>query len=292
MKLTIKSIISDLIDINLYISWLITTVMKIAIIGAGNLGQSIAKGLLLHKTAETLYVTKRNLAEISDFKVHNNVVITSDNIEAVKNSNVLIFAVQPAHFEGVLKEIKPSLTNKHIIISTITGYAIAKIEAELGAKQSIIRAMPNTAIAVGKSMTCICGNATAENRIDVAQKIFNKLGHSLIIPESQMQAATVVCASGIAFWMRLIRATTQAAIQLGFDAKEAQQLAMFTSEGAASLLIESGKHPEEEIDRVTTPKGCTIEGLNEMEHKGLSSSLIQGMVASFNKINAIKTDQL
>ena len=107
-----------------------------------------------------------------------------------------------------------------------------------------------------------------------------------------MQAATVVCASGIAFWMRLIRATTQAAIQLGFDAKEAQELAMNTCEGAASLLINTGNHPEQEIDKVTTPKGCTIEGLNEMEHKGLSSSLIQGMVASFNKINSIKTDQL
>ena len=109
---------------------------------------------------------------------------------------------------------------------------------------------------------------------------------------SQMQAATVVCASGIAFWMRLIRATTQAAIQLGFDAKEAQELAMFTSEGAASLLITTGNHPEEEIDKVTTPMGCTIEGLNEMEHKGLSSSLIQGMVASFNKINSIKKEQI
>ena len=86
----------------------------------------------------------------------------------------------------------------------------------------------------------------------------------MIIPETQMQAATVVCASGIAFWMRLIRATTQAAIQLGFDAKEAQELAMYTSEGAANLLIANGHHPEEEIDRVTTPKGCTIEGLNEM----------------------------
>jgi pyrroline-5-carboxylate reductase len=92
--------------------------------------------------------------------------------------------------------------------------------------------------------------------------------------------------------MRLIRATTQAAIQLGFDAKEAQELAMYTSEGAASLLIENGNHPEEEIDRVTTPKGCTIEGLNEMEHKGLSSSLIQGMITSFNKINNIKQDQI
>ena len=131
-----------------------------------------------------------------------------------------------------------------------------------------------------------------EKRIKIADAIFNRLGHSLSIPESQMQAATVVCASGIAFWMRLIRATTQAAIQLGFDAEEAQRLAMYTSEGAAQLLIQKGTHPEQEIDKVTTPKGCTIEGLNEMEHKGLSSSLIQGMVASFQKINAIKTNQV
>jgi pyrroline-5-carboxylate reductase len=88
--------------------------------------------------------------------------------------------------------------------------------------------------------------------------------------------------------MRMIRASTQAAIQLGFDAKEAQKLAMHTAEGAANLLITTGNHPEEEIDKVTTPKGCTIEGLNEMEHQGLSSSLIRGMVASFNKIEGIK----
>ena len=100
------------------------------------------------------------------------------------------------------------------------------------------------------------------------------------------------CASGIAFWMRLIRATTQAAIQLGFDAEDAQELSMYTCRGAASLLIQNGQHPEEEIDKVTTPKGCTIEGLNEMEHKGLSSSLIQGMIASYNKITNIKKEQI
>ena len=141
-------------------------------------------------------------------------------------------------------------------------------------------------------MTCLCANANGEKRIKIAAAIFNRLRHSLTIPESQMQAATVVCASGIAFWMRLIRATTQAAIQLGFDAKEAQELAMHTSEGAANLLITTGNHPEEEIDKVTTPMGCTIEGLNEMEHKGLSSSLIQGMVTSFKKINTIKEEQI
>ncbi|MEY8869594.1 pyrroline-5-carboxylate reductase [Meridianimaribacter flavus] len=266
--------------------------MKIAIIGTGNLGKSIAKGLITNNAITTLYLTKRNLENISKFDGYKNVTITTDNMLAVQQSDILIFAVQPAHFESILKDIKPFLTEKHVVISTITGYTIPKIEAQIGTDQFIIRAMPNTAIAVGKSMTCLCSNLQGEKRIKIAQAIFNRLGHSLVIPEAKMQAATVVCASGIAFWMRLIRATTQAAIQLGFDSKEAQELAMYTCEGAANLLITNGNHPEEEIDLVTTPKGCTIEGLNEMEHKGLSSSLIQGMVASFNKINNIKKEQI
>ena len=266
--------------------------MKIAIIGTGNLGCSIAKGLITTNAITSLYLTKRNLASIKEFEGYANVHLTTDNVEAVKNSDILIFAVQPAHLEQILTDIKDLLTEKHVLISTITGFSIAKMESLVGEDQFVIRAMPNTAIAVGKSMTCICSNEKGEERIKVAEAIFNRLGTSIAIPESQMQAATVVCASGIAFWMRLIRATTQAAIQLGFDAKEAQALAMHTSEGAANLLITTGNHPEQEIDKVTTPKGCTIEGLNEMEHKGLSSSLIQGMVASFNKINSIKTDQL
>jgi pyrroline-5-carboxylate reductase len=136
-------------------------------------------------------------------------------------------------------------------------------------------------------MTCLCSNEKGTKMLPIAEAIFNRLGTSLAIPENKMQAATVICASGIAFWMRLIRATTQSAVQLGFDAKEAQELSMQTCLGAASLLIASGKHPEEEIDKVTTPMGCTIEGLNEMEHNGLSSSLIKGMQASFKKINNI-----
>ena len=266
--------------------------MKIAIIGTGNLGKSIAKGLITNNAITTLYLTKRNLDDIQEFDGYKNVHLTTDNIEAVKQSDILIFAVQPVHFENILNDVKPYLIENHVLISTITGYLIPKIEDQVGIDKFIIRAMPNTAIAVGKSMTCMCSNEKGVKRIKIAEAIFNRLGHTLAIPESQMQAATVVCASGIAFWMRLIRATTQAAIQLGFDAKEAQELAMHTSEGAANLLITNGNHPEEEIDRVTTPMGCTITGLNHMEHKGLSSSLIQGMVASFNKINTIKEEQI
>lgn len=262
--------------------------MKIAIIGAGNLGLSIAKGILHSNGATTMYLTKRNTAEIKDFEKYGNVTVTSNNTEAVKNSDILIFAVQPGHFEAILFDIKELLTENHVVISTITGFSIARMESVIGNDKYIIRSMPNTAISVGRSMTCICSNGLGKKRIDLAKAIFNRMGHSMEIPEEQMQAATVICASGIAFWMRLIRATTQGAIQLGFDAKEAQELAMHTCNGAASLLVESGSHPEEEIDRVTTPKGCTIEGLNEMEHQGLSSSLIQGIVASFQKISDIK----
>lgn len=262
--------------------------MKTAIIGAGNLGLAIAKGVLHSNGATTMYLTKRNTNEIMDYEKYGNVTVTSDNQEAVKNSDILIFAVQPGHLSQILEEVKDLLTENHVIISTITGFSIEKIESIIGADKYIVRSMPNTAISVGKSMTCLCSNELGKKRIDLAKAIFDRMGHSLEIPEEQMQAATVICASGIAFWMRLIRATTQGAIQLGFDAKEAQELAMYTCKGAASLLVESGNHPEHEIDRVTTPMGCTIEGLNEMEHQGLSSSLIQGIVASFQKISDIR----
>jgi len=262
--------------------------MKIAIIGAGNLGKSIAKGLIANDAISSLYLTKRSVEQLKKFEGLKGVALTSDNILAVKNSDILIFAVQPSQFENILKKVEPFLTENHVIISTITGYSIERIESVIGANRFVIRAMPNTAISVGQSMTCIASNEKGKEKVKLALEIFNRLGRSLEIPEEQIQAATVICASGIAFWMRLIRATTQGAIQLGFEAHEAQELAMQTCFGAASLLIESGSHPEQEIDRVTTPRGCTIEGLNEMEHQGLSSSLIKGIVASFEKINQIK----
>ena len=262
--------------------------MKIAIIGTGNLGKSIAKGLITNNAITSLYLTKRNLEGIAEFEGYKNVFLTTDNQEAVKNSDILIFAVQPRHLEKILKDLKPLLNENHVIITVITGFSIEKIEAIIGIDKFIIRSMPNTAAAVGQSMTCLSPNVKGKEKVELAKTIFNSLGQSLEIPEEQLQAATVICASGIAFWMRLIRATTQGAIQLGFEADEAHKLAMQTCFGAASLLKESGNHPEAEIDRVTTPGGCTIEGLNEMEHQGLSSSLIKGINKSFDKINQIK----
>ncbi|GAL71074.1 pyrroline-5-carboxylate reductase [Jejuia pallidilutea] len=263
--------------------------MKIAIIGTGNLGSSIAKGLISNKSFTSLYLSDKNTAAVKVFNEEDYVTVTSDNVLAVEKSDIVIFALQPRHIDKVLELVKPKLTDNHVVMSVAAGVEISRIERILGSDTNIIRVMPNTAISIGKSMTCIAANSKAQDKVEMAETIFNQLGTTLIIPEELIQAATVICASGIAFWMRLVRATTQGAIQLGFEAEQAHELATQTCYGAASLLIESGRHPEQEIDRVTTPSGCTIEGLNAMEHQGLSSALIQGIVASFEKINQLKT---
>ena len=139
-------------------SLLNTKKMKTAIIGAGNLGLSIAKGILNSNGATSMYLTKRDTKSIADYEKYDKVTVTTDNRLAVENSDILIFAVQPIHFAEILESIKDLLTEKHVIISTITGFSIEKIEAVIGKDNFIIRSMPNTAISVGKPMTCICSN--------------------------------------------------------------------------------------------------------------------------------------
>lgn len=265
--------------------------MKIAIIGVGNLGYSIALGILSEDSInfKSLFLSKRNTSTLKSFEKLPNVEITSNNNEAVQNSEIIILAVQPNQLDGVLKSIHADLDpKKHTIVSVVTGRTIAEIEKSVPEGVAVIRSMPNTAISVSQSMTCLSANNKGEDKIESAKTIFNALGKTMCINEELMQAATVICASGIAFWMRLIRATTQGAVQLGFDADIAQELSMQTALGAASLLVKSESHPEQEIDKVTTPQGCTIAGLNEMEHEGLSSALIKGLVKSYDKINEIK----
>jgi pyrroline-5-carboxylate reductase len=268
--------------------------MKIALIGVGNLGYSIAQGIVSQDsfTVDQLTLTKRNITGLQEKFKSNKVKVSSSNIDAVQQSDIIILCVQPGQISAILEEIKGVLVEgRHTIISTITGRSIDAISDVLKSNIAIIRSMPNTAISVGQSMTCLCANAQGKEKMPIAQQIFDAVGQSLVIEESMMQAATVICASGIAFWMRLIRATTQGAIQLGFDAPEAKHMATQTCMGAASLLLESQRHPEAEIDKVTTPKGCTISGLNEMEHRGLSSALIKGLMKSYDKISDIVVEK-
>jgi pyrroline-5-carboxylate reductase len=145
----------------------------------------------------------------------------------------------------------------------------------------IFRAMPNTAIAIQQSVTCLCHHDASDSQVSYVTNLFDNLGITVPIDEKLMDAATVLGACGIAYALRFIRAATQGGIEIGFDAKTASLIAAQTVNGAAGLLLKGNRHPEEEIDKVTTPKGCTIAGLNEMEHRGFSSSLIKGISASY-----------
>ncbi|KAA9041362.1 pyrroline-5-carboxylate reductase [Ginsengibacter hankyongi] len=258
---------------------------KIAIIGGGNLGSAIAEGLLKSKfcKASEVTITKRKVLTLQKLK-DKGVKITTDNAEAVSNSDLVILAVKPYQVSDVLNSFKKELTAKHILVSVVTGVLITEIGEIVNIKIPIFRAMPNTAIAIQESMTCLSFTNAAPAQINYVKNLFSTLGKVAMIDEKLMEAATVLGACGTAYAMRYIRANIQGGIEIGFDAATASLIAAQTVKGAAELLLQKGSHPEEEIDKVTTPKGCTIAGLNEMEHQGFSSSLIKGIAVSYNKI--------
>ncbi|MGN6292795.1 MAG: pyrroline-5-carboxylate reductase [Chitinophagaceae bacterium] len=258
---------------------------RIAIIGGGNLGVAIAEGLLNShfSKASELIVTKRNISTLKSLK-EKGVQVMDDNPAAVSKSEIIILAVKPFQVSEVLNSIKKELNGNKILISVVTGVLISDMEGLIKKRIAYFRAMPNTAIAIQESMTCICSKDADTATVKYVNELFSTLGKVVTIDEKLMEAATILGACGTAYAMRYIRANIQGGIEIGFDATTASLIAAQTVKGAAELLLQKGSHPEQEIDKVTTPKGCTIAGLNEMEHQGFSSSLIRGVVASYKKI--------
>jgi len=259
-------------------------VNKIAIIGCGNLGTSILNGLISSEyySNKSITATRRTISSLEKYK-NEGVHITADNSEAVQQADILLIGLKPFRILEVLAELKPYLTKDKTIVSLATGITISQIEQVVGAGISVYRAMPNTAADVKESLTCICANHAISETNEVTE-IFNSIGKSIVIEEGLMEAATVLGACGIAYVLRFIRGMIQGGIEIGFSAKMATDIVTQTVKGASELLIQNETHPEAEVDKVTTPRGCTIAGLNEMEHNGFSSALIKGIVTSFEKI--------
>ncbi len=260
---------------------------KIAIIGCGNLGKSILNGFLKTDgiTPQNLIVTRRNISQLEDYQA-TGIQITSDNAKAIAFADVVIVALKPYRILDVLSSHKAAFASQDkLLISLATAISLNDLEHSIEQKIPIFRAMPNTASSVSNSLTCICGNTDNQEHISLVKTCFDTIGKSVMIPESLMDSATVLGACGIAYVLRFIRAMVQGGIQIGFDSETANTIVTQTVKGAAELLIQGKQHPEYEIDKVTTPKGCTIAGLNEMEHHGFSSSLIKGIIKSFDAID-------
>lgn len=249
------------------------------------MGGAIVVGLLKSGfvKAGDIYVSDRKESLIQEMK-QQGVHASDNNLLTARQADVVIVAVKPYHIEHVLEEIKPALDPGKILISIVAGVGIDELDKMAGSNIPIFRVMPNTAIALQESLTCISANGNSAAHRDYVVELFNKLGKTIEIPEELMAAATVLSSCGIAYALRYIRAAMQGGIEIGFGAEMAQFITAQTVKGATELILQTGHHPEREIDKVTTPRGVTITGLNEMEHKGFSSSLIQGVLASYKKI--------
>ncbi len=262
---------------------------RIAILGAGNIGGAIGRGLVESQmfSADRITLTRRKEQSLEEFS-RNGFATTTDNTKAIRNSQVLFIAVTPQQLNPLLAEMKKSVDERHhVIVSLVSGVTIAELRKHLGAHVPIIRAMPNTAIALRQSMTCIATESGSDGALTLVKQIFDALGRTLVINEDLMVPATALCACGIAFFLRAIRAASQGGIEIGFHAEEALLMSAQTALGAATLLLKPGSHPEREVDKVTTPMGCTISGLNQMEHNGFSSALIKGIVTSAEKADVL-----
>ncbi len=264
---------------------------EIAVLGTGNIGRAIALGLAAarHFQPGEMVLTRRNADHLKDL-AEQGFQTTSDNRAAVRQAPIVIVAVEPQQLDGLLQEIAPALDpERHLLVSVVSGASTKDILRQVGKQLAVVRAMPNTAIALGESMTCLSANSVGGDRIGDAIAIFDAVGKTLVIEEELMVPATALCACGVAFFLRSVRAASQGGIEIGFHPTEALVMAAQTALGAASLVLRQANHPEGEIDLVTTPRGCTIAGLNEMEHQGFSSAMIKGIVTSSNKASSLYT---
>ena len=275
---------------------------KISIIGAGRLGFSIAKGLIKSKQYQPsdIILNRRNvelLKESNSFGFQ----IEENQQSAIEKSDLIILSIGPKDLKSFFKENSIEINSSQVLASTIAGVSIDDIENEYliankSIEFSIFRVMPNIAVELCESMTCLSMKNSSDNndyQRDLMNRknvlnIFSKLGMVKVIEEELIGAATALCGSGLAFFLRSIRAAAHGGTEIGFHADEALALAAQTAKGAASLVNDSNDHPELQIDKVTTPKGITISGLNEMDHSGFSSAMIHAIVKSAEKLNKIK----
>ena len=256
----------------------------IAIIGGGNIGMSIAEGLVnAQKYKPEQIIITRKKSDLPKDLHEGGFNFQEDNADAVSKARIVVLSVVPHVYEPILEGMKNAFTERHTLITVVTGVEIARFQEAIQKDICIARVMPNTAIKIRQSMTCIATNKPNSKEFAEVTDLFNMLGETLYIDEELMLSATALGSCGIAYFLRAIRAASQGGTQIGFHADEAQLIAAQTAKGAAELLLQLHSHPEDEIDKVTTPRGITIAGLNEMEHNGLSSAFIKGIVKSYDK---------
>src|SRR5262245_8380333 len=260
---------------------------KLAVLGAGKLG-----GILLHayleqglfdasRTAATVKHVERAAALANELGVS----VTNDNREAVRGADIILLTVKPQTVADVLQEIAPEIGAKTLLVSVAASVSTSYVEQQLAAatggnnEVAVVRAMPNTPAAVGCGMTAICGGAYAgRDHLEIARTMFDAVGRTVVLDEKHMDAVTGLSASGPAFAYIILESLAEAGVKVGLPRDVATLLAAQTMKGSASVVLETGDHPALLKDAVTTPAGCTIDGILELEEGKLRVTLIKAVV--------------
>ena len=256
--------------------------MTIAIIGTGNMGGAIMRGLIKSGSCRPEQIictakTEATLDRIREYDAH--IGVCQDNAEAAAKADIVVLAVKPWLIGTVMEEIRPAL-DKQTIVSVAAGVTLKDLAEMAGRELPTFRAIPNTAVEALCGVTFIAQRGATDEQAEEVRALFAALGYALVVEEKLIPAGTALASCGIAFAMRYIRAAMEGGVELGFRPEEAARIVEHTVKGAATLLLESGAHPEAEIDKVTTAGGITIKGLNAMEEAGFTAAVIEGLKAS------------
>ena len=261
--------------------------MKIAIIGAGNIGSALAFGLAQSSIVRTedICISNTHPEKLERIKsVVSGIRTTTDNRVCTKDADIVVIAVKPWKLSPLVDQLKQMLDySKQIVCSMVGGVGLTDLKSLFernGEVPVLYYLIPNTAIATCESMTFMSSAGATPEQDEQLLRIFQELGDAMLVEERLMNAGLVLASCGIAYALRYIRANTHGGVLLGFSPADAQRIVAQTIKGAASLLSIEGSHPESEIDRVTTPAGLTIRGLNAMERNGFTTSIIEGLMAS------------
>ena len=264
-----------------------TTDLQIAIIGAGNMGGAIARGLskgklIQSKNIRVSDISQANLDALKKFDPE--IVVSNFNREIIKDAHIVFLAVKPWLVESVAEECENKFDyKKQIVVSIAAGVEFEQLTAFFNTDATIFRVIPNTAIDVQQSVSTIASfNATKEQE-QLIVNIFSELGKTFLVTETQLNAFMSLSSCGIAYAFRYIRAATEGGVEMGIYPKTAKEVVIQTLRGAIDLLEANDSHPEMEIDKVTTAGGTTIKGLNEMEAQGFTNAVIKGLKASHIK---------
>ncbi len=259
--------------------------MKIAIIGAGAMGGAMADGFIKSGAVKPANISVANpTAQKLEHFALQGASVTTDNKTAAEGADIVVIAVKPWLVEQVVNELKPVLNyTRQTIITVAAGISGSQFTAWLKKDDAVPQTfivIPNTAIAVLASMTFIVPvNATADTTSTI-KALFDNVGQAMVTDERHLSAGMTLASCGIAYAMRYVRAAAEGGVELGFKADMAKDIVLQTMKGAVELLQANGNHPEAEIDKVCTPGGLTIRGLNEMEHAGFTSAVIRGLKAA------------